>query len=45
MKDRLHSNSFMFAFFSIALECCKCARIRFRCATVLVVLRKCLMLR
>ena len=26
---------------SIALECCKCARMRFRCATVLVVLSIC----
>jgi len=26
---------------SIALECCKCARMRFHCATVLVVLSIC----
>jgi len=36
-----HSNSFLFACFSIALECCKCARMRFHCATVLVVLSIC----
>jgi len=27
--------------FSIALECCKCARMKFHCATVLVVLSAC----
>ena len=37
-KITFHSNSFLFACFSIALECYKYARIRFHCATVLVVL-------
>ena len=32
-----HSNSFLFACFSIALECCKYAIMRFHCAAVLVV--------
>ena len=40
-KITFHSNSFLFACFSIALECCKCARMRFHCATVLVVLSIC----
>jgi len=31
----------LFACFSIALECCKYARMRFHCATVLVVLSIC----
>jgi len=37
-KITFNSNSFLFACFSIALECCKYARVRFHCATVLVVL-------
>jgi len=40
-KITFHSNSFLFAWFSIALECCKYARMRFHCATVLVVLSIC----
>ena len=40
-KITFHWNSFLFACFSIALECCKYARIRFHCATVLVVLSNC----
>jgi len=40
-KITFHSNSFLFACFSIALECCKCARMRFYCATVLVGLSIC----
>ena len=36
-----HSNSFLFACFSIALECWKYARMRFHCATVLAVLSIC----
>jgi len=40
-KITFHSNSFLFACFPIALECCKCARMRFHCATVLVVLSIC----
>ena len=40
-KYTFHSNSFLFACFSIALECCKCARMRFHCAAVLVVLSFC----
>jgi len=40
-KITFHSNSFLFACFSIALGCCKCARIRSHCATVLVVLSIC----
>jgi len=40
-KYTFHSNSFLFACFSTALECCKCARMRFHCATVLVVLSIC----
>ena len=40
-KITFHSNSFLFARFSIALEYCKCARMRFHCATVLVVLSIC----
>jgi len=36
-KITFHWNNFLFARFSIALECCKYARIRFHCATVLVV--------
>jgi len=37
-KYTFHLNSFLFACFSNALKCCKCARMRFHCATVLVVL-------
>jgi len=37
-KIHISFNSFLFACFSIALECCKCARMRFYCTTVLVVL-------
>jgi len=40
-KITFHSNSLLFACFSIALECCKFARMRFHCATVLVVLSIC----
>ena len=40
-KITFHSNSFFFACFSIALECCKYAGMRFHCATVLVVLSIC----
>ena len=40
-KITFHSNSFLFACFSIALDCCKCARIRFHFATVLIVLSVC----
>ena len=40
-KITFNSNSFLFACFSIALECCKYARMRFHCATVLVVLSIC----
>ena len=40
-KITFHPNSFLFACFSIALKCCKCARMRFHCATVLVVLSIC----
>jgi len=40
-KITLHSNSFLFACFSIAVDCCKYARMRFHCATVLVVLSIC----
>ena len=40
-KIAFHWNSFLFACFSIALQCCKCARMRFHCATVLVVLNIC----
>jgi len=40
-KITFHSNSFLFACFSIALECCKYARMIFHCATVLVVLSIC----
>jgi len=40
-KITFHSNSFLFACFSIALECRKCPRMRFHCATVLVVLSIC----
>ena len=40
-KITFHSNSLLFACFSIALECCKYARMRFHCATVLVVLSIC----
>ena len=40
-KITFHSNSFLFACFSIALGCCKCATMRFHCATVLVVLSIC----
>jgi len=40
-KITFNSNSFLFACFSIAFECCKCARMRFHCATVLVVLSIC----
>ena len=32
---------FVFGAVSFALECCKCARMRFHCATVLVVLGIC----
>ena len=32
MKCTFHSNRCMFACFSNALECCKCARMRFHCA-------------
>ena len=41
MKCTFHSNRCMFACFSNALECCKCARMRFHNATVLVVLSIC----
>jgi len=41
IKITFHSNSFLFACFSIALECCKYARMRFHCVTVLVVLSIC----
>ena len=40
-KITFHSISFLFACFSIALQCCKYARMRFHCATVLVVLSIC----
>jgi len=40
-KITFHSNSLLFACFSVALECCKCARMRFHCATVLMVLSIC----
>ena len=40
-QNNINSNSFLFASFSIALECCKCARMRYHCATVLVVLSIC----
>jgi len=30
-KITFHSNSLLFACFSVALECCKCARMRFHC--------------
>jgi len=40
-KVTFHSNSLLFACFSIVLECCKYARMRFHCATVLVVLSIC----
>jgi len=40
-KITFHSNSFLFACFSIALQCCKYARMIFHCATVLVVLSIC----
>jgi len=40
-KITFHSNSFLFACFSIALECCKYVGMRFHCATVLVVLSIC----
>ena len=40
-KITFHSNSFLFACFSIALECCKYARMIFHCATVLMVLSIC----
>jgi len=40
-KITFHSNSFLFACFSIALQCCKYARMRFHSATVLVVLSIC----
>jgi len=40
-KITFRSNSFLFACFSIALQCCKYARMRFYCATVLVVLSIC----
>ena len=40
-KITFHSNSLLFACFSIALECCKCERMRFHSATVLVVLSIC----
>ena len=40
-KIIFHSNSFFFACFSIALQCCKYARMIFHCATVLVVLSIC----
>jgi len=32
-KITFHSNSLLFACFSIALECCKFARMRFHCAS------------
>ena len=40
-KITFHSYSFLFACCSIALQCCKYARMRFYCATVLVVLSIC----
>ena len=40
-KIIFHWNSFLFACSSIAFECCKYARMRFNCATVLVVLSVC----
>jgi len=40
-KITFNTNSFLVSCFSIALECCKCARMRFHCATVLVVLSIC----
>ena len=40
-KITFHSNSFLFACFSIALQRCKYARMRFYCAIVLVVLSIC----
>jgi len=40
-KIKFHSNSFLSACFSIALQCCKYARMRFHCATVLLVLSIC----
>jgi len=40
-KYTFNPNSFLFGCFSIALECCKYARMRFHCATVLVVLSIC----
>jgi len=40
-KITFQSNSFLFAWFSIALQCCMCARMRFHCATALVVLSSC----
>jgi len=40
-KITFNPNSFLFACFSIALECCKYARMRFHCTTVLVVLSIC----
>ena len=40
-KITFHSNSFLFACFCIALQCCKYARMIFHCATVLVVLNIC----
>jgi len=40
-KITFNSNSFLFACFSIALQCCKSARMRFHCAKVLVVLSIC----
>ena len=42
-KTTFHSNSFLFAYFSIALENCEDARMRFHCATVLVVLSICVL--
>ena len=40
-KITFHSNSLLFGCFPIAIECCKCARMRFHCATVMVVLSIC----
>ena len=40
-QNNINSNSFLFACFSIALECCKYARMTFHCVTVLVVLSIC----
>jgi len=37
-KYTFHSNSFLFAYFAIALECWKCVRMRFHYTTVPVVL-------